>query len=164
MYIILDLNHYLKQTVIKILHPLLLENGCKEFKITTSSWKFEKCWTEPDKEEWGELTKYKVEETQKRQTIPVHGKLKIHEGNIYLQVYIKYWNLRKVTSEDISTIASMKLAYKQEQVMLSADEGNTQVQYYTCTMLLGNFTKDKMTNRSQKATSWNTHPRPKDSV
>ena len=152
MYIILDLNHYVKQTVLKILHPLLLENGCKDFKISTTSWKFEKHWSEPDKEEWGELTKYKVEETQKRQTIPVHGKLKIHEGNIYLQVYIKYWNLREVTSEAISNIANMKYEYKQKQVMLSADEGNKKVQYYSCTMLLGNFTKDKMTNRSQKAT------------
>ena len=87
MYILIDLNHYVKQTVTKTLHPLLLENGCKEFKITTSSWKLEKCWTEPDKEDWGELTKYKVEETQKRQTIPVHGKLKIHEGNIPKSVH-----------------------------------------------------------------------------
>ena len=153
MYILIDLNHYVKQTVTKTLHPLLLENGCKEFKIPTSSWKLEKSLNEPDKEDWEELTKYKLEQTQKRQTIPVHGKLKIHEGNIYLKVYIKYWNLKKVTSEDVINIKGLKQTYRQScPVLPSAELGYKQVQYYTCTMLLGNFTKDKMTNRSQKAT------------
>ena len=153
MYILIDLNHYVKQTVTKTLHPLLLENGCKEFKIPTSSWKLEKCLTEPDKEEWEELTKYKMEQTQKRQTIPVHGKLKIHEGNIYLKVYIKYWNLKKVTSEDEINIEKLWHTYRQPcPVVPSAQLGYNQVQYYTCMMLLGNFTKDKLTSRSQQAT------------
>ena len=123
MKVILILNHYVKQTVQKVVQPLLLQNDCKEFKINTSTWEFEKNLSEPNKEDWGELTKYKVEETQKRQTIPVHGKLKIHEGNIYLQVFIKYWNLREVTSEDIRTIEWLRHEYKQEQVMPSAEEG-----------------------------------------
>ena len=89
MNVIIDLNHYVKQNVTKTLHPLLVENGCKEFRIPTSSWKLEKSSTEPEVE-WEELTKYKLEQTQKRQTIPVHGKLQIQDGNIYLKVYIKY--------------------------------------------------------------------------
>ena len=153
MNVFIDLNHYVKQTVTKTLHQLLMENGCREFKIPTSSWKLEKSLNEPDKEDWEELTKYKLEQTQKRQTIPVHGKLKIHEGNIYLKVYIKYWNLKKVTSEDVINIKGLKQTYRQScPVLPSAELGYKQVQYYTCTMLLGNFTKDKMTSRSQQAT------------
>ena len=101
MKIILDLNSYVKQTCEKVLQPLLLQNDCKEIKINTSSWVFEKCLLQPDKEEWKELTNWKIEESQKRQTIPVHGKLKVQENNIYLQVYIKYWKLREITQADL---------------------------------------------------------------
>ena len=51
--------------------------------------------------EWQEITNYKVEDSQKRQTIPVHARLKVQEKQIYLEVYIKYWNLREVTTKDI---------------------------------------------------------------
>ena len=153
MYIFIDLNHYVKQNVTKTLHPLLVENGCREFKIPTSSWKLEKSLNEPDKEDWEELTKYKLEQTQKRQTIPVHGKLQIQDGNIYLKVYIKYWNLKKVTTEDEINIQKLGHTYRQPcPVVPSAQLGYNQVQYYTCRMLLGNFTKDKLTSRSQQAT------------
>ena len=43
MKIILDLNNYVKQTCEKVLQPLLLQNDCKDIKINTSSWVFEKC-------------------------------------------------------------------------------------------------------------------------
>ena len=152
MRVKLYLNHYVKQTVQKVVQPLLLQNDCKNFQINTSSWMFEKHWSEPNKEEWEELTKYKVEESQKRQTIPVHGKLKIQEANIYLQVYIKYWNLREVTTTDLEKTRHMQAKYNQEKVLLSADEGNKEVRYYSSKLLLGPFNKDKLTNRSQNTT------------
>ena len=152
MKLVLTLNNYVKQTVQKVVQPLLLQNECKNFQINTTSWEFEKQWSEPNKEKWEELTKYKVEESQKRQTIPVHGKLKIQEKQIYLEVYIKYWNLREITKTDIEETIKMQTKYHQEKVMLSAEEGNKEVRYYSSKLLLGPFNKDKLTNRSQKAT------------
>ena len=152
MKIILDLNSYVKQTCEKVLQPLLLQNDCKEIKINTSSWVFEKCLLQPDKEEWKELTNWKIEESQKRQTIPVHGKLKVQENNIYLQVYIKYWKLRELTQADINNANYLKEYFKQQDAGLSAkEEGSKEEQYYSCKLLLGPFSKDKLTNRSQKA-------------
>ena len=101
MKIILELNQYVKQTCEKVIQPLLRENGCKDLKIDTTSWQFIIAKSKPSKEEWGGLVDWKIEESQQRQTIPVHGKLKIQDNNIYLQVYIKYWKLREVTAADI---------------------------------------------------------------
>ena len=128
MKIILDINNYVKQKCEKILQPLLLQNDCKDIKINTSSWVFEKCLSQPDKEEWKGLTDWKIEESQKRQTIPVHGKLKVQENNIYLQVYIKYWKLREITQRDLDYACWMKNQFKQEQDVLSAEEGSKEEQ------------------------------------
>ena len=152
MKIILDLNQYVKQTCEKVVQPLLLQNDCKDIKIDTSSWVFVKCLSQPNKEEWGGLTEWKIEESQKRQTIPVHGKLKIQDNNIYLQVYIKYWKLREVTEADIDRACLMEEYIIQNKILLSAEEGSKEEQYYSCKLLLGPFSKDKLTNRSQKAT------------
>ena len=80
MKIILDLNQYVKQTCEKVVQPLLKENDCKDIKIDTTSWQFIIAKSQPSKEEWGGLTEWKIEESQKRQTIPVHGKLKIQDN------------------------------------------------------------------------------------
>ena len=141
MKVVLTLNHYVKQTVQKMIQPLLLQNECKNFQLNTTSREFEKHWPEPDKEEWQELTKYKVEESQKRQTIPVHGRLKVQEKQIYLEVYIKYGNLREITSKDIEGTEKMQIDYSQDKVMLSAEEGNKEVRYYSSKQLLGPFNK-----------------------
>ena len=63
--VVLTLNNYVKQTVQKVIQPLMLQNECKNFQLNTTNREFEKHWPEPDKEEWQELTKYKVEESQK---------------------------------------------------------------------------------------------------
>ena len=97
MKIILELNQYVKQTCEKIIHPLLRDNGCKDPKINTTSWQFIIANSPPNKEEWSGLAEWKIEETNPRQTIPVNGKLKIQDNNIYLQVYMKYLKLREIT-------------------------------------------------------------------
>ena len=91
---------YVKQTCEKIIHPLLRDNGCKDLKLNTTSWQFIIANSQPNKEEWGGLAEWKIEESQQRQTIPVNGKLKIQDNNIYLQLYIKYLKLREITAED----------------------------------------------------------------
>ena len=93
MKVILELNQYVKQICEKIIHPLLRENDCKNQNMNTTSWQFHMTNSPPNKEEWSGLAEWKIEETNLRQTIPVNGKLKIHDNNIYLQVYMKYCSI-----------------------------------------------------------------------
>ena len=87
------------------------------------------------------------------QTIPVHGKLKIQDNNIYLQLYMKYLKLKEITAADTEYAQYLNEKYKdQNKILLSAIEGTKEDQYYSCTLLLGPFSRDKLTNRSQKAT------------
>ena len=72
MKIILELNQYVKQTCEKIIQPLLRENDCKDIKINTTSWEFIIAKSKPNREEWGELVGWKVEESQQKQTIQVN--------------------------------------------------------------------------------------------
>ena len=162
MNVFIDLNHYVKQNVTKTLHPLLVENGCREFKIPTSSWKLEKSSNEPDKEDWEELTKYKLEQTQKRQTIPVNGKLQIQDGNIYLKVYIKYWNLRTITKDDEIYIEKLWHTYRQPcPVVPSAQLGHNQVQYYAIRKLYQGQIDKQVT--ASYPEFWSSYPRLEDS-
>ena len=151
MKVFLTLNNYVKQTVQKVIEPLMLQNECKNFQLNTTTWEFEKQWTEPDKIEWQEITNYKVEDSQKRQTIPVYARLKVQEKQIYLEVYIKYWNLREVTTKDTDRTKTLKDKYRQDKVMLSAKEEDKEVRYYNSKQLLGTFYKDKLTDRSHNA-------------
>ena len=82
----------------------------------------------------------------------MHARLKVQEKHIYLEVYIKYWNLREVTSKDIKITEDMQEKYRQNKVMLSAKEGDKEVRYYSSKQLLGTFNKDKLTDRSQNTT------------
>ena len=155
MKIILELNQYVKQICEKIIHPLLRDNDCKNQNMNTTSWQFNIANSPPNKEEWSGLAEWKIEETNPRQTIPVNGKLKIHDNNIYLQVYMKYLKLREITEADIDMAKWMNNKYKDQdldQPLLSAIEGPDEEQYYSCTLHLGPFSKDKLTNRSKMAT------------
>ena len=122
------------------------QNECKNFQLNTTSWEFEKQWTEPDKIEWQEIINYKVEDSQKRQTIPVYARLKVQEKQIYLEVFIKYWNLREVTTKDTDRTITLKDKYSQNNVMLSAIEEDKEVRYYNSKQLLGTFYKNKLTD------------------
>ena len=123
--------------------------------MNTTSWQFIIANSPPNKEEWSGLAEWKIEETNPRQTIPVNGKLKIHDINIYLQVYMKYLKLREITEADIDHAIKLNKKYMDqdlEQPLLSAIEGPKEDQYYSCTLHLGPFSRDKLTNRSKMAT------------
>ena len=89
MKIILDLNQDVEQTVQKLLKPLLLQNNCTANEINTSTWVFVKRSSKLSKKKWGELTGWEVQESLKKQTIEVYGGLKIKQGKLYLQLYMK---------------------------------------------------------------------------
>ena len=124
MKIILDLNQYVKQTVQKVVQPLLLQNDCKDYKIDTSSWVFVKCSPKPSEKKWGKLAGWEVEESLQAQTIQVYGKLKIKQKTMYLQLYMK---------------------------LKAAIENPKQDQYYSCKLQLGPCSRKNLTTRSQKA-------------
>ena len=124
MKIILDLNQYVKQTCENVVQPLLLQNDCKDMKIDTSSWVFEKCSSKPSKKKWGELTGWEVQESLKKQTIQVYGGLKIKQKTMYLQLYMK---------------------------LKAAIENPKQDQYYSCKLPLGPCSRKNLATRSQKA-------------
>ena len=81
----------------------------------------------------------------------MYARLKVQEKQIYLEVYIKYWNLREVTTKDTDRTKTLKDKYRQDKVMLSAMEEDKEVRYYNSKQLLGTFYKDKLTDRSQNA-------------
>ena len=89
MKIILDLNQDVEETVQKLLQPLLLQNNCTANEINTSTWVFVKRSSKLSKKKWGELTGWEVQESLKKQTIEVYGGLKIKQGKLYLQLYMK---------------------------------------------------------------------------
>ena len=101
MRFILNLNQHVQQTCQKTIYPLLRENDCKDTKMNTTRWEFVTEDPPQNKEEWKELIEWKIDETNPRQTIPVYGKLKVQENNIYLLVYMKYIKLREITQEII---------------------------------------------------------------
>ena len=196
MKIILNLNQYVKQTCEKTIYPLRRDNDCKDTKMNTTRWEFVTEDPPQNKEEWKELIEWKIDETNPRQTIPVYGKLKVQENNIYLLVYMKYIKLREITQEKIDKAQGLEknmkyieleeitqekidktkdlekslkyiklreieqekldkaqeLEKETEKPPLSATERQNEDQYYSCTIHLGPFTKDKLTNRSRLAT------------
>ena len=105
MKIILDLNHEVEEKVKNLLQPLLLQNNCTKNKITSSTWVFEKSSSKLSKKKWGELTGWQVQESLKKQNIEIFGGLKITQGKLYLQLYIKL----KAANQDHYYFCKVKL-------------------------------------------------------
>ena len=125
MKIILNLNQHVKQTYERIIQPLLRENDCHPSSTQhLTSWEFIIAKSKPNREEWGELAGWKVEESMQEQTIQVYGKLKIQHKTMYLQLYMK---------------------------LKAAMEKPNQDQYYSCKLPLGPCSRKNLATRSQKA-------------
>ena len=97
----LDLNQYVRTTTNKVLTPLLKENNCGDLKPQQQSWLFNLEKATPDKNEWSRLMSWTDGLQGSHTTIPIHGKLKLQENTIYLQLYMKFQKLKTITKTDI---------------------------------------------------------------
>ena len=97
----LVLNPYVKNVTEKFLTPLLRENGSEKLQPKLNSWKFKPAKT-PKTGDWEKLTSYNMGDIQKSKeisTLPINGKLKLREGKLYLEIYMKFIKL-KMNNED----------------------------------------------------------------
>ena len=95
------LNPYVRNVTEKFLTPLLRENGSEKLQPQLNIWKFTP-ENIPNTGDWDRLTNYKVEDIQKSKeisTLPINGKLKLREGKLYLEIYMKFIKL-KMNIED----------------------------------------------------------------
>ena len=102
----LILNPYVRNTADKFLTPLLKENGCGNLKPQFNNWGFNFAKT-PNTGEWSRLTNYNIEGilgSQQRTTLPINGRLKLSEGTISLELYMKFTKLKVIKYTDINQI------------------------------------------------------------
>ena len=91
----LVLNPYVRNVTEKFLTPLLRENGSEKLQPQLNSWHFKPAKI-PNTGDWDKLINYNVEDIQKSKeisTLPINGKLRLREGVIHLEVFMKFIKL-----------------------------------------------------------------------
>ena len=165
-------NNYVKNISEKFLTPLLRENGGEKFKPQLNSWQF-KPEKIPHTGEWDKLINYKVEDIQKSKeisTLPINAKLRLNEGMIYLEIFMKFIKLKlDIGDEDIDeTNNQYKPDIKDEDiedtnsqydnnllgdlVLIHATTSPTEEDYYHCKLDIGPCTRQALTSRAKNIT------------
>ena len=116
----LVLNPYTRNVTEKFVTPLLRENGSEKLQPQLNIWKFKPA-NIPNAGDWDKLISYKLEDIQKSKeisTLPINGKLRLREGMIYLEIFMKFIKL-KLDIED-KEIENTKNHYKDGLVLIKA--------------------------------------------
>ena len=110
----LVLNPYVKNVTEEFLTPLLRENGSEKLQPQLNSWKFKPA-NIPNTGDWDKLTSYKVEDIQKSKeisTLPINGKLRLREGVIYLEIFMKFIKLKlNIEDEEFENPNTIKMIW-----------------------------------------------------
>ena len=110
----LVLNSYVKNVTEKFLTLLLRENGSEKLQPQLNSLKFKPAKT-PKTGDWEKLTSYNVEDIQKSKeisTLPINGKLRLREGVIYLEIFMKFIKLKlNIEDEEFENPNTIKMIW-----------------------------------------------------
>ena len=178
----LVLNPYVKNVTEKFLTPLLRENGSEKLQPQLNSWHFNPAKI-PHTGDWDKLINYKVEDIQKSKeisTLPINAKLRLNEGMIYLEIFMKFIKLKlDIGDEEIDdtnnhyNIHDMPTYDKYDKydkedmpeydkydkhenndkvVMIHAATTPTEEDYYHCKLDIGPSTRQALTNRAKNIT------------
>ena len=162
----LVLNPYVKNISEKFLTPLLRENG-SELKPQLNSWHFNPAKI-PHTGDWDKLINYKVEDIQKSKeisTLPINAKLRLNEGVIYLEIFMKFIKLKlDIGDEEIEDTNNQYDKYDKKYdkydkydkfdklVLIHAATTPTEEDYYHCKLDIGPSTRQALTNRAKNIT------------